>query len=498
MVHVTGDPGFPAWTNGVDASLAGKVDTATANATYAPRIFTVDAPVNNAAVDMPAINVKIALANILGGIVQLQPGTYFISAALTPLANGVIVQGHGPYATVIRSLSLTADFITSTGTFLIGVRDLQLESLIARTAGSGINFTNVEGVVIENVRWIDTYNFGTFTGCTALWMTKIKTASSATGVINRGFWFQGCIDTHLHNVMINGGNCILPTTTAWIQFDSNCDTIVLFDVIIVHSSGAGRCLWFTNTLAGFAPRWVNVNGFAFEGSSAGAGMGENGILIDAILSATFSNGNLATCRMGVEISGGRDIRFNGVKLINNWLLGANLAGTTGPTDVTFTACTFSDNSRGGPAAAPHIFINSHVVSTAIEHCYFGNGILGNVNKVTYAINNNCLGTVVRDCRFELAGFTSGVLTGTNTPTMRDNTGYSTTVVLGPPTVPATTVAYTNNYGTDAMVYIKGGSVTAVVVNGVDTGLISGAFLVPAGTYLVMAYTVAPTWVWIGV
>ena len=35
MVHVTGDPGFPAWTNGVDASLAGKVDTATANATYA-------------------------------------------------------------------------------------------------------------------------------------------------------------------------------------------------------------------------------------------------------------------------------------------------------------------------------------------------------------------------------------------------------------------------------------------------------------------------------
>jgi hypothetical protein len=47
----------------------------------------------------------------------------------------------------------------------------------------------------------------------------------------------------------------------------------------------------------------------------------------------------------------------------------------------------------------------------------------------------------------------------------------------------------------AMVYVSGGTVSAIAVDGTTTGLTSGAFLVrPMGT-ITLTYSVAPTWVW---
>ena len=78
-----------------------------------------------------------------------------------------------------------------------------------------------------------------------------------------------------------------------------------------------------------------------------------------------------------------------------------------------------------------------------------------------------------------------------------NAGYfSTGTALGPPTVPATTVALTNPYLTDCIVYITGGTVTAIVVGGVTTGLTAGTFIVEATKTISITYSAAPTWVWV--
>ncbi len=66
-----------------------------------------------------------------------------------------------------------------------------------------------------------------------------------------------------------------------------------------------------------------------------------------------------------------------------------------------------------------------------------------------------------------------------------------------PSLPASTVAFTNPYNVDAMVYVTGGTVTAVAVNGTATGLTSGAFRVSAGATITLTYSVAPTWKWFG-
>lgn len=64
-----------------------------------------------------------------------------------------------------------------------------------------------------------------------------------------------------------------------------------------------------------------------------------------------------------------------------------------------------------------------------------------------------------------------------------------------PAVPATTVAYKNAFGRDAWVTVSGGTVTAIAVDSVTTGLTSGQFIVPNNRTITLTYSSAPTWAW---
>lgn len=69
-----------------------------------------------------------------------------------------------------------------------------------------------------------------------------------------------------------------------------------------------------------------------------------------------------------------------------------------------------------------------------------------------------------------------------------------------PAIPASTVAYTNNFGIDATVYIIGGTVSVVSISGVATGQTNSAagitVRVPSGGTITLTYSVVPTsWSW---
>jgi len=64
-----------------------------------------------------------------------------------------------------------------------------------------------------------------------------------------------------------------------------------------------------------------------------------------------------------------------------------------------------------------------------------------------------------------------------------------------PSVPASTVAVNNANAFPVSVTITGGTMTAVVVNGVTVGTGAGTYVVSAGGTISMTYTVAPTWLW---
>lgn len=101
---------------------------------------------------------------------------------------------------------------------------------------------------------------------------------------------------------------------------------------------------------------------------------------------------------------------------------------------------------------------------------------------------------------DLRGNATGAITGDyshSTNRVRDNLGLDPKGTLGPPTVPASTTAYTNAYGHDCTVYVTGGTVTAIAVGGTATGMTSGPISVPAGQTITLTYSSAPTWTWFG-
>jgi lysophospholipase L1-like esterase len=64
-----------------------------------------------------------------------------------------------------------------------------------------------------------------------------------------------------------------------------------------------------------------------------------------------------------------------------------------------------------------------------------------------------------------------------------------------PAVPATTVALSNPFWRDCAVFVTGGTVTVIALDGVTTGATSGWFQVRSGGSITLTYSVAPTWKW---
>jgi hypothetical protein len=67
-----------------------------------------------------------------------------------------------------------------------------------------------------------------------------------------------------------------------------------------------------------------------------------------------------------------------------------------------------------------------------------------------------------------------------------------------PAVPASTVAATNTFPHAVLVTLRGGTVSAVAVDGVALSVLSSLVLVPAGKTIALTYAVAPTWTWYGI
>jgi hypothetical protein len=67
--------------------------------------------------------------------------------------------------------------------------------------------------------------------------------------------------------------------------------------------------------------------------------------------------------------------------------------------------------------------------------------------------------------------------------------------IAAPGVPASTTPVTNTSGYNVQVVITGGTMTAVIINGVIVGAGAGTYQLPAGAVISMTYSVAPTWTW---
>ena len=220
-------------------------------------------------------------------------------------------------------------------------------------------------------------------------------------------------------------------------------------------------------------------------------------------------------------------------------LSTTIATRASATEITLTASasqagTYSYYFPGGTTAggsgmylANVTLVDCHIDCAVVQ--YAANGILPSANKLSYLgkcvvsrLAGNTVGasnptyllkgysgtsdttTVVDGVQYaQTDGSHIGVRTGGSATHGDDvrclqapgSNVVAQTVQATAPSVPATTVAQTNPYGVAMIVTVTGGTVTVIAVNGVTTGLTSGAFMVPSGGTITLTYSIAPTWTW---
>lgn len=331
--------------------------------------------------DTVALQNAINAAASEGKPLHLKNGTYLISAAVT-LPSSVTIVGNGPYRTRIRNNSTTADFFTATDKIFITIAGIEFDSTVTRTAGCLFNFNNVDHVRLHNLRIIDPYKAGDFQACDVLMMDDIYVVHGGRG-FNRGFWFQNCVDTNIRRMTSNMGIQTVPN--AQLHFDSGCDTIIVSDSVIACQAGAGgqaEAVAFTHSLSpgNFAPRWARITNLVVESGPTYAGM-----RIDDALSVYVTNGYFVTSSRGVNIEGGKDLRFTDCLFTNNNLEGARLGVTRAVDIVTFEGCTFSDNGQATTNTYAGAAVGNISGSATFINCYFGDAVIGSTKKQNYGI-----------------------------------------------------------------------------------------------------------------
>jgi len=410
---------------------------------------------NGVANDTSAINSTIALANAAGGVVYFPKGTYAIGSALTPIQSGVVIKGDGKGSTTIKP----------TAGFLADVISTPIPAA-AGTVGYVQNFVGVEGITIDG---------SNMTGTTAgqgngihfygVRYSFIKDCN-ITAVPNWGILLDGDITNFSYSIQVQGNRIINGSAGIMTVFCEEC-FICFNDILQANLTMSAQQPTFapqSNTgylvrlVAGYTELLGNVIGSSGTFTSAAVQVENAGPT--RIIGNRFDQPRYQAIRNTAP-----NVLIHGNQIGNASSVGSVEAIRVGADNVTISGNIF-DVTNGA----------AHWTYAILE--------TGAFNNCTYYGNNVAAGT---SGKFSLNAATKSKVFG--------NAQYNPVGIVGPPAIPATTVAYTNNYGSDATVWVTGGTVTAIAVGGTATGLTSGTFRVPSGQTITLTYTVAPSWIW---
>lgn len=419
-------------------------------------VKTYGATGNGVTDDTAAINNAIVAAGTAGGgVVYFPAGTYSTSGTLTIAYDGVRLVGDGKGNTIIKPVTganfdVIATAIPASSGLAgyirnhIGVEHFKLEcsqmSGTTNGAGNGIHYYGARYSYIRDC-WINACpNWGILLDGDST-NFSYSTDVRANRIINGA---AGIMVTFSEESFITSNNILQANLTTAAQqpvFGTQSNTGYLMRCVAGYTGIIGNVFGSSGTHTTAALQVENSGPTRIEGNrfdqarfQAIRTTGPNSVIIGNQIGNPSSVGTVEGIRLGSD---------------NNTVVGNKFDLTNGAAHFTYAIA-----ESGGP--------------------YTNNIISSN-------------GTV--------AG-TSGVinLNASSTAKVFGNTNYNP---VGPksPAVPATTVAYTNNFGSDAAVFITGGTVTAIAIGGTATGLTSGSFRVPSGQTITLTYSVAPTWAW---
>jgi hypothetical protein len=462
--------------------------------------------------DTLAIAAAAVAAGVKGGTVFFPPGTYICNQPAVPTsatnANYIFYRGSGIDVTILLGTLSSVDHVFGSGTNG-GVSDMTIDgnailtnALACGTGSNGSTRPVIDSLVIE----------------------RVKARNIYTGAGRQGWSFivEGDgVGAHFDIAVFSMTDCIIEKghpqqdMASWTNIEA-----CFINNLTLRNSGRSPNFYIVDKLFIDGLFVTGIPGFAaFVIDSPVNSAVVNNVQVDAsccqalieCVSAEFSN-----CVFGGAITSGclylgssgftgpMDYRFSNCSFVGAIF---NQGGGSSPNlKATFTGCEFSSTVAG--TAAYYGYFNA-----PIDHIYF-NGCTFNTANMPYIISGNfaitmqysgvsqcdIVGSVVPFVAAASVTIGAGVRFAGNYPPLQPVGKLSVQ-----PSVPATTVAYTNNTGFDCTVYINAGAggLSSVKVAGDFIGIAvpASGFIsvsVAAGQAIILAYpSGSPTWVWFG-
>lgn len=456
---------------------------------------------NGSVDDTAAIQTTIAAASVSGGIVFFPPGTYKITSGLTITTSGVSLVGAGAGASIIQTPSgkegvamlIIGDGVNTCAD--VRISDLQFLGVTQKTANAAIKLQKCFRTHLERLRMQNQYRGIHVYNSTGTWISSTDLRdSSENGIV-------------YESTLGNGFDCYLTNVLADNPVVSNNGSGILWlggENFVIHNCD------FEHYVTGFnaAPPTGQQCRFGFFSAAEFDTCSDNGIKITNQSGGDVVGLTFTTCwsgtatNYGVLVDGGgsgvlQGVRFVGHKSLHNGLAGFRLAAGL---DIVLSNCDIVGNSQTSANSRSGIEIASGMTSGSfsIIGCRSSNGWQqGNTqsNGINFDSGTYTSGQIV-DC--DLRNNTNNALAlngATGTLHIANNQGHNPVGHITSPSMPSSTVAYTNTTGYDCMVTITGGTVTVIAVGGTATGLTSGTFRVPANQSITLTYSSTPTWTW---
>lgn len=437
----------------------------------------------------------------VGALVYFPPGSYVLSS-LTLDFNNCIIAGSGN-ATQLCFSGSSGDFITIKNNRFIQIRDLEIETKNDPSSGSIIKIDGASFVKIQNVT----------IGFYSRIYHGIRISNTIGGV--QAVYIDGCIITKFKG--------------SGIGLDaSGHSSNVINDVFIKDN----WVQWLPNTVSETSPS----TSICLELKGGGG----------ALQSINLTDNEMSNAYWGLYTSGS-GIRFlhfeNSYFDANNWVQDVMMA--------SFDSCWFSGNST--PNSAPDSFTLLDVAAVKILNCHIDPFAVINNSAACVNIKGSSTHIQISDCLIGGAGFYGIVLNGGdniilsnnyigNHPAFtnpcnivtavqiistfsgkatiqgndlsdatykiyngsstakiiaKDNQGYNPVGYTTAPTLPASGASFTNPYCYAVRVFVSGGSVTGILINGQSIGITSGCILLEPGEAITIVYSTTPTWNWFG-
>ena len=468
------------------------------NAFGASTIFNVKTQyggaVDGSTNDGTAIANAIAAAGAAGGGFVLIPGTSAISAPINLNQYGVILISTG-VGGLKPSASFSGSQIINITSDNCGMRDMTIAyantTYSSNPSADAIGINGAHNVTLMNV--YTNYINGWSVNCISpsytanFWPQFInvhayqcKAGMHLLGHTNSGF-DQGAALTNCIMDQIKNGDAYFFEDVHDVTCNGIEGSVTAGSGYTLHIKGASAAIYINGFDLGPAPGPATSATFEIESGSNGTPR-----------QITMNGGIIEGGSTGVAIVAGTQIKIIGADIYNNGTHGMDISGGDG---IIIEDCSFFDN--GATIGSTRYDLNAHTTGNVdIANCVFSTPHGTATQQVDNVINATAGTVSVHDCIFNGTSFTQNLIFNGFPTYVRNNIGYNPVGPITPPSVPASGVA-AGYKASDFMVYITGGTVTDISIGGTSTGRTTGSFLVPAQSYIVLTYSVAPTWTWFG-